>query len=301
MPSGIAIRKCPHLIFAKSRFDIYKEVSAQIRAIFSEFTDLVEPLSLDEAYLDVTENKVNQKSATLLAKEIKQRIKAKTQLNASAGVSFNKFLAKVASDMDKPNGLFVITQKEADDFLNNLPIEKFHGIGKVTAQKMESLGINKGSDLKKWTQENLITRFGKSGLYYYKIVRAIDDREVNPNRARKSLGAERTFSDDINVLQDLQETLKTIVDEVFKRAKRTENFGRTFTLKVKFYDFQQITRSKSFPDAVDTQKELNEIAQSILIDTYPEIDRGVRLLGFSISNLDDNQSGKQLHIPFKEF
>lgn len=301
MPSAIAIRKCPHVIFAKSRFEVYKEVSQQIRAIFSEFTDLIEPLSLDEAYLDVTENKVNQRSATLLAKEIKRRIKSKTHLNASAGISFNKFLAKVASDMDKPDGLFVIRPEDAENFLDLLPIEKFHGIGKVTAKKMKSLGINKGEDLKKWSQENLISRFGKSGLYYYKIVRAIDDRTVNPNRIRKSLGAERTFSEDISSLSELQETLNGIVEEVIKRANRTDSFGRTFTLKVKFFDFQQITRSKSTSNIVKSESELCEIAKTLLHDTYPEISKGVRLLGFSISNLEDKTHlGKQMIIPFKK-
>lgn len=302
MPSSIAIRKCPQLIFAKSRFDVYKEVSQQIRSVFSEYTDLIEPLSLDEAYLDVTENKVGIRSATFLAKEIKRKIKDKTQLTASAGVSFNKFLAKVASDMDKPNGIYVITPDKAESFLENLPIEKFHGIGKVTAQKMKMVGIHLGKDLKKWQQENLIERFGKSGLYYYKIVRAIDNREVNPHKIRKSIGAERTFSDDISTLQELQNSLNLIVEEVCKRAHKSQMFGRTFTLKVKFNDFQQITRSKSVDSPLKEDDALKLIAENLLTDTYSEIDRGVRLLGFSISNLESNTlTGKQLNIPFKDF
>ncbi|MCK5700612.1 MAG: DNA polymerase IV, partial [Cyclobacteriaceae bacterium] len=197
MPASIALRKCPELIFTKPRFDVYKEVSNQIRQIFLEYTDLVEPLSLDEAYLDVTENKKGLGSATIIAREIKSKINSTTHLIASAGVSINKFLAKVASDQDKPDGLYVIKPNQAESFVDGLAIEKFFGIGKVTAKKMHELGINTGADLKQISIEELVRRFGKVGRYYFDIARAIDKRLVNPNRIRKSLGAERTFEDDL--------------------------------------------------------------------------------------------------------
>ena len=198
MPGVRAARLCPPLIFVKPRFDIYKKVSDQIHSIFEEYTDLIEPLSLDEAFLDVTENKKNLNSATLLATEIRNRIFEETQLTASAGVSFNKFLAKIASDINKPNGQKVITPEEAIPFLDLLPVEKFFGVGKVTAKRMHKMGIRTGADLKKISELELAQRFGKAGRYYYKIVRAQDDRKVNPNRVRKSIGAERTFNEDIS-------------------------------------------------------------------------------------------------------
>ena len=230
MPSITAKRQCPDLIFVKHRFDVYREVSQQIRAIFLEYTDLVEPLSLDEAFLDVTEPKKGPLSATLIAQEILYRINQTTQLTASAGISFNKFLAKVASDINKPNGYKVITPDEAIPFLENLKIEKFFGIGKVTAKKMHKMGVHTGADLKKMTEIELVTRFGKAGRHYYKIVRANDERAVNPNRIRKSIGAERTFSEDISDLAEMKERLRHVSTVVFDYMKKSHNFGRTVTI-----------------------------------------------------------------------
>ncbi len=301
MPSAIAARKCPYLIFAKSRFEVYREVSKQIREVFHEYTDLVEPLSLDEAYLDVTENRKGATSATLLAREIKKRILEVTQLTASAGVSFNKFLAKIASDMDKPNGLYVITPEQANPFLEKLPIEKFHGIGKVTAQKMRKFGILKGEDLKRWSREQLVHKFGKVGHYYFHIVRGIDPRPVNPNRIRKSIGAERTFAEDKFELNDMQQALLPIVEEVYQRSIKQKAWGRTFTLKVKFADFTQITRSKSQTIPLHSLEQLQSICFRLLEETFPEMEQGVRLLGFTMANLErpTNAQGTQLLIPFE--
>lgn len=215
MSSVIAKRKCPQLIFVKPRFEVYKEVSNQIREIFNEYTDLIEPLSLDEAYLDVTNNYKNVEIATDIANEIKQKIKERTDLTASAGVSFNKFLAKIASDYNKPNGLYIITPKMAKNFIEQLPIKKFHGIGKVTAERMQMMGIHTGAELKELSLEKLRREFGKSGQYYYNIVRAIDNREVNPSRVRKSSGSETTFNQDLESIEELQLALFPLMEDVW--------------------------------------------------------------------------------------
>jgi len=228
MPSITAKRQCPDLIFVKHRFDVYREVSQQIRAIFHEYTDLVEPLSLDEAYLDVTENKKGIKSGTIVANQIRKRILEETQLTASAGVSFNKFLAKTASDVNKPNGICVITPDDAIEFLEALKIERFYGIGKVTAKKMNAFRIFNGADLKKWSEIDLVKRFGKAGRHYYRIVRADDSRAVNPHRIRKSIGAERTFSNDLQTISEMKERLLAISEIVFGHCKKLDNYGRTF-------------------------------------------------------------------------
>jgi len=297
MPSVTARKRCPHLIFVYPRMERYKEISQKIRAVFFEFTDLVEPLSLDEAYLDVTENKMNNPSATLLAREIKKRIKQETGLAASAGVSYNKFLAKVASDYKKPDGLYVITPDEAGPFIDQLKIEKFFGIGKVTAEKMHSMGIFFGADLKKLSEHRLIQEFGKVGSYYFQIVRGVDLRSVNPYRERKSVSAENTFDHDIMDFDELLNALKPIAREVFERVERTRKYGRTLTLKVKFADFTQITRSK-------TQLEIPfldypsfwQTSQELLMNVFtPEIK--IRLLGLGISNfLTEEQEAVQLEI-----
>ena len=245
MPSVIAFRRCPDIIFVRPRFDVYAQVSRQIRAIFYEYTDLVEPLSLDEAYLDVTSNKKGMPSATLIAREIKKRIKDETGLTASAGISINKFLAKVASDQDKPDGLYLIQPESAQAFVDNLAINKFHGIGKVTAKKMHDLGIERGKDLKKWELSRLVQVFGKAGKNYYNICRGNDQREVEPNRPRKSVGAEDTFETDLTSLEEMKSELERIGEIVFNRVKKAEAFGRTLTLKLKYSDFKQITRSKN--------------------------------------------------------
>lgn len=299
MPSSIALRKCPNLIFVNHRFDIYKEVSHQIREIFLEYTDLVEPLSLDEAYLDVTENKRGLKSATIIAKEIKSRIKDKTNLTASAGVSINKFLAKVASDQDKPDGIFVITPKQAELFVDNLPIEKFFGIGKVTAGKMHELGIKFGRDLKQIPKEELVRRFGKVGRYYFDISRAIDNRRVNPNRIRKSLGAERTFEDDLLIEDSILEQTQRIVRILIARMERSKSKGKTVTLKLKYNDFEVINRSKTFGHFISKPDEIIQISNELILRELPA-KKGIRLIGLTISNLEnvENDSPKQLTLDF---
>ncbi len=298
-PSSIAIRNCPGLIFVKPRFDVYKEVSNQIRQVFHEYTDLVEPLSLDEAYLDVTENKKGLKSATIIAQEIKAKIKLTTQLTASAGVSVNKFLAKVASDQDKPDGLFVITPHQAEAFVDNLPIEKFFGIGKVTAQKMHDLGINFGRELKKISQEELVNRFGKVGRYYFNIARAIDKREVNPNRVRKSLGAERTFENDLNEKEEVLDQTERIANILIDRMDKSKTKGKTVTLKLKFNDFEIINRSKTFGHYIFMPDEIRKISNDLILNELP-VKKGIRLIGVTISNLEDvrDQFPKQLTLDF---
>ena len=245
MPSAIAYRKCPNIIFVKHRFDVYKDVSNQIRKIFLDYTDLVEPLSLDEAYLDVTSNKKCMTSATLIAKEIRQRIKESTQLTASAGISINKFLAKTASDINKPDGITLIKPDEAERFIESLKIEKFHGIGKVTAKKMSRMGIHTGSDLKTKSLPFLQKNFGKAGIYYYNISRGIDDRIVNPNRIRKSLSIENTFDRNLTSLAEVKYELDNLSTSLFIRIEKSKSYGKTLTIKLKFDDFTQITRSKT--------------------------------------------------------
>lgn len=302
MPSVTAKRLCPQLIFVKSRFDVYREVSQQIRNIFHGYTDLIEPLSLDEAYLDVTQNKKQINSGTIIAEEIRKEIFEKTQLTASAGVSFNKFLAKVASDVNKPNGIKVITPDEAEGFINQLPIERFHGIGKVTAKKMHNMGIYKGKDLKQITELELIKRFGKVGRHYYKIVRGDDPREVNPNRVRKSIGAERTYSEDLSDFSIMKEKLTYLSEIVFRYMQKADNYGRTISIKVKAADFTQITRSKSFPTEVKKLEDIISITHELLDNNQKEIEK-VRLLGVYASNLAKEQQmgGIQLELDFESY
>jgi len=299
MASSIAIRKCPDLIFVNHRFDVYKEVSNQIREIFLEYTDLVEPLSLDEAYLDVTENKKKMRSATMIAQAIKAKIKVTTKLTASAGVSINKFLAKVASDQDKPDGLFVITPTQASSFVDSLPIEKFFGIGKVTAKKMHEMGINSGIDLKAISLEELARRFGKMGRYYYDISRAVDERPVNPNRIRKSLGAERTFEDDLNTDELIIEETERIAGILIERMDKSATKGKTVTLKVKYNDFEVINRSKTYEHMITKPTEILQISKELMLKELPAI-KGIRLIGVTLSNLESNkeQVHKQLTIDF---
>ncbi|MCB0635800.1 MAG: DNA polymerase IV [Lewinella sp.] len=301
MPSVTAKRLCPDLIFVKHRFEVYREVSRQIRDIFFEYTDLVEPLSLDEAFLDVTEPKLGPPSATLIAREIRQRILETTGLTASAGVSFNKFLAKVASDVNKPNGMKVITPEEAAAFLEALPIAKFHGIGKVTAAKMERLGVRTGLDLKRLSEIELVQRFGKAGRHYYRIVRAEDERPVNPNRIRKSIGAERTYREDVSAAAEMREKLAYLVDKVFDYMQKADNFGRTVTLKMKTPAFQIHTRSRSFPTEVRRREQLRATVYELLAENIEEVG-SVRLLGVTVSNLEREQeaAGMQLVIDFPE-
>lgn len=285
MPSSIALRKCPHLIFAKPRFEVYREVSNRIHEIFAEYTDIIEPLSIDEAFLDVTYAKKGKPSATLIAKEIKQRIKEEVNLTASAGVSYNKFLAKIASDYNKPDGLYVIPPEKAEAFIENLEIEKFFGVGKVTAAKFHKMGIYFGRDLKKLERSELVREFGKAGSYYYDIARGIDNRPVNPHRERKSIGGERTFPKDLYSYRELTGELELISEIVWKRVTKKEARGKTVTLKVKFADFEQITRSHTFTSYISGSEQIFRKGLEML--PFEEAERrGVRLLGLTLSNLE---------------
>ena len=300
MPSVTAKRLCPDLIFVKSNFEKYREVSDQIRDIFYSYTDLVEPLSLDEAYLDVTEAKRGPASATLIAQAIRREIFEVTKLTASAGVSFNKFLAKVASDINKPDGMKVIMPKEAPAFLAALPVENFHGIGKVTAARMHKMGFRTGADLLRLSEMEMAQRFGKVGRHYYRIVRALDDRPVNPNRNRKSVGAERTYSEDIRTLADMRERIDWLVEKVFEYLKSRDNYGRTVTLKMKSPEFVIHTRSRSFSGEIRRLDDFREIAYQLLAENIDEVPV-VRLLGISVSNLErEGGEGVQLLLPFEE-
>jgi DNA polymerase-4 len=296
MPSITARGKCPELIFVEPRFDVYREVSQQIREIFYEYTPLVEPLSLDEAYLDVTENLKGIRYATQVAREIRARIWEETRLTASAGISFQKFLAKMASDQNKPNGQFVITPEAAPAFLEALPIKKFHGIGPATARKMNELGIVTGLDLKAQSLEFLQERFGKAGTHYYWIVRAVDNRPVQPDRIRKSIGAENTFSVDLAGFEEMKSALRPIIGKVWRHCEQADVRGRTVTLKVKFSDFQQITRSRTLPGYVESQGRLEQAAFDLLRAIFP-LDKSVRLLGVSLSGLNTDQETDSLQLP----
>src|SRR5215207_7286656 len=297
MASVTAKRKCPELIFVKPRFDVYKEVSLQIRGIFAEYTGLVEPLSLDEAYLDVTDNLQGVPYARQIAQEIRARIRVETGLTASAGVSYNKFLAKLASDQRKPDGLFVITPEMGPAFVEALPVGKFHGVGPATAAKMNALGIHTGADLKAQSLAFLQERFGKSGSYYYWIARGIDDRPVRPDRVRKSVGAENTFAQDVWSLAEATAELQPIIDTVWSYCEQTQVRGRTVTLKVKFQDFQQITRSRSFSAPVESRAELEKGTLDLVTPLFPTR-RGMRLLGVSLSGLnnEDHREPAQLSL-----
>ncbi|WP_341481570.1 DNA polymerase IV [Christiangramia lutea] len=291
MSSVIAKRNCPELIFVKPRFERYKEISQQIREIFHEFTDLVEPLSLDEAYLDVTKNKIGLPSATLIAKQIRNRIKEKTGLNASAGISINKFIAKVASDVNKPNGQKTVPPEEVLQFLEDLDIRKFYGVGKVTAEKMYRLGIFNGKDLKEKTEEYLSEHFGKSGSHFYNVVRGIHHSEVKPHRIRKSLGAERTFRENISSEIFMLERLENISEEIERRLNNSKVAGKTITLKIKYSDFTLQTRSKTINYYISDKDLILEIAKELL---YQEkMKDSVRLLGISLSNLNTEKKGSE--------
>tara|TARA_R110002074_G_scaffold401665_3_gene600761 strand:- start:685 stop:1767 length:1083 start_codon:yes stop_codon:yes gene_type:complete len=283
--SGIlAEKKCPHLIFVRPRFERYKEISSKIREIFYDYTDLVEPLSLDEAYLDVTENKKGNPSASLIAQEIRDRIFNELELRASAGISINKFIAKVASDINKPNGQKTINPEEVIPFLETLSVNKFYGVGKVTAAKMHNLGIFTGLDLKNKTEEELTQLFGKSGSFYYNIVRGIHNSKVKPNRIRKSIAAERTFFDNISSEIFMLEKLNKIAEELERRMIKSETKGKTITLKIKYSDFTQQTRSKTIQEFIQKKDEFMPIVKELL---YQEkLKESVRLLGISFSNLD---------------
>jgi DNA polymerase-4 len=297
MPSITAKRQCPDLIFVKPRFDAYKAVSLQIREIFAEHTHLIEPLALDEAYLDVTENRKGIETATEIAMEIRARIRAETGLTASAGVSYNKLLAKLASDHRKPNGLFVITLKMGPAFVEGLPVGKFHGIGPATTAKMNRLGIQTGLDLRAQSMPFLQEHFGKSGAFYYWIARGVDDRRVLADRIRKSIGAENTFSVDLFTFEEAWDALAPIIDKVWRHCESSGTRGRTVTLKIKYADFQQITRSHSVQSMIDGCMALEEICLVLLKAQYP-MTKGIRLLGVTISALSsaDMVAAEQLPL-----
>ncbi len=286
MTSKKALQLCPYAIFVRPRFAAYKEVSQKLREIFSRYTDLIEPLSLDEAYLDVTIDKLNIGSAITIAQEIKKAIKDELNLTASAGVSINKFTAKIASDMNKPDGLTFIGPSRLAAFMEKLPVEKFFGVGKVTAEKMKRQGLHTGADLKQLTEQRLVQLFGKTGKFFYKIVRGIDNREVQANQEIKSISAEDTFMEDLDRGEELDDWLVQINKSAFKRQQYYQIYGRTITLKVKFHDFKIITRSQSFATPILELEEILSITKALLekidFDT-----KKIRLLGVSFSNFGE--------------
>ena len=302
MPGRMALEKCPHLIVVKPRFQRYKEISQQIRAVFYEYTDLVEPLSLDEAYLDVTENKKGIESANEIARDIRRQIFEQTGLTASAGISVNKFLAKVASDYNKPNGQKTIHPTQILDFMEDLPIEKFYGIGKVTANRMHEMHIFKGSDLKNKTLDELIRLFGKSGNYYYNVVRGIHESEVRPHRIQKSVGVEETFWDNLLDEDSVFAQLKIISHELETRLSKKEIRGKSLTLKIKYKDFTVYTRSKTQEFYYRSSQDFYATACNLW--NLRPYDKPIRLLGLSLSNLntqEKKQVSVQLKIPFEDY
>ena len=292
MASKRAQQLCPEVLFVRPRFDVYKDVSQKIRSIFSRYTDLIEPLSLDEAFLDVTEDKLGIGSAIEIAKQIKQAIKDELYLTASAGVSINKFVAKIASDMNKPDGLTFIGPSGIEDFMEKLPVDKFFGVGRVTAAKMNGMGLHTGADLKKLSEAEMTQRFGKVGRFYYNIVRGIDNRSVQPHRETKSLGAEDTFQEDLTDVDSMFAELAKIAETVEERLRRHGLKGRTITLKIKYNDFRIINRSHSFTEPVDDYETIVTTVQQLLLGTDPEEHR-IRLLGISLSNFGESRPGRK--------
>ena len=295
MPSATAKRRCPELIFVRSRFDVYRAVSQQIRAIFLDYTDLVEPLSLDEAYLDVTEDRHGLGSARAIAEDIRRRILEECQLTASAGVSYCKFIAKLASDHRKPDGLCVITPEKGPEFVASLAVARFHGVGPVTAKKMERLGILTGADLREWSMPALQAQFGSSAQWYWHIARGIDEREVKPDRPYKSVSAERTFDEDLRDPDRLADELTRIAGYAWDRVKRADVCGRTVTLKVKFGDFTLITRSKSFAGPVPDLETFTATGTSLLALLHP-LSKGIRLLGLGLHNLSESPLAEPVQL-----
>lgn len=298
MPSSIAARKCPDLIFVKHRFDAYRRVSEQIRSIFFKYTDLVEPLSLDEAFLDVTDNKQGEESAIKIARAIKTQILADTQLTASAGVSINKFLAKVASDIHKPEGLTVILPQDVSEFLADLPLKKFFGVGKKTAERLHRLGIHKGADLLPYSKIELAQRFGKFGLYLHDIVRGVDNRAVQPHRIRKSISNERTYVPPLLGSAVVLETLDNQIEQLHRSCIRRGIKGRTINIKVRYADFTTLTRSHTA--ALSTNRVEDIVVASRDLLTELDIDRPIRLLGVGLSNLDQKSRWVQMEFDFQE-
>ncbi|MEX2525417.1 MAG: DNA polymerase IV [Gammaproteobacteria bacterium] len=285
MPSARAARLCPRAVFLKPRFEVYRSESQRIRAIFFEFTERVEPLSLDEAYLDVTGSPLFDGSAARLAAEIKRRIRNETGLTASAGVSYNKFLAKIASDMDKPDGLYVITPEQGPAFIESLPVRKFHGIGQATEARMKALGIHTGADLKRRSREGLVREFGKAGYHYYSIARGVDERPVNISRTRKSVGSETTLQEDLDDIPSMLEVLGRQAGKVAGLLEKHRLAARTLTVKVKYDNFQQVTRSHSRAEAYRRLEQMLPVLPELLARTEAG-NKKVRLLGVTASNLE---------------
>jgi DNA polymerase IV len=295
MASVTARRKCPDLVFVPPRFDVYKAISQQIHAIFARYTPLIQPLSLDEAYLDVTENLRGIPTASATAKDIRRRILADTGLTASAGISYNKFLAKLASDHRKPNGQYVITPEMGPPFVEELPIGKFHGIGPVTAEKMQALGIYTGGHLRDKSIAFLQQHFGKAGAWYFAIARGEDDRPVTPDRARKSSGSETTFAENLTSPSDIEAGVTAMADDVWAWCEKHQMFGQTVTVKIKYADFRIVTRSRTLQAPVDTREKLHEVGVSLVQSVYP-VSTGIRLLGVSLSKFGRASSLKQLEL-----
>ncbi|WP_300666552.1 DNA polymerase IV [Fluviicola sp.] len=294
MPSATAARLCPDLIFVRPRFDRYQEISLQIRAIFYEYTDLVEPLSLDEAFLDVTSNKKGIRSATLLAQEIRKRIKEEVGLTASAGISINKFTAKIASDVNKPNGQLTVPPNELEEFLEKLPIDRFFGIGKVTATKMKELGVRNGKDLKQKSLVFLVQHFGKSGQQYYNIVRGIQNSGVKPNRERKSLAVEHTYGSDLHSKRAVLEKLERIAEELETRLEKRQLGGKTLTLKIKFSDFTQMTRSHTREQEMRTAADILPVVEGLVAEN--DWEKPIRLLGLSLSKFASEEPKEEMQL-----
>ncbi|MGN0020097.1 MAG: DNA polymerase IV [Sphingobacterium hotanense] len=300
MSSRMALQLCPDLLFTRPRFDVYKEVSNHIRSIFHRYTDLIEPLSLDEAYLDVTEDKLNIGSAIEIARQIKQAIHEELQLTASAGVSVNKFVAKIASDFQKPDGLTFIGPSKVTKFLEALPIHKFFGVGKVTAKKMNQMGVHTGADLKRFSEIEIQQHFGKSGKFFYQMVRGLDERPVRPNRISKSVGSEDTFESDLTDPELMKVEIARLAERVFARLERGEKFGKTVTLKIKYADFSQITRSKTGLVYLSKLDEIQEYAYELL-DKVDMQDKRVRLLGVTVSNFQGDHPDTPEYVQLSLF
>jgi DNA polymerase-4 len=297
MPLRIAARKCPGLIFVKSRFDVYKADSAIIMDIFRDYTDLVEPVSIDEAFLDVTTNKLGMPSATVIAQDIKKRIVEATGLTASSGISVNKFLAKIASDQRKPNGLFVIKPDEVFDFIGNLPLTDFYGVGPRTSKKMHDFQLFTGGDLRDADLAMLVRNFGKAGIFFHQIANGIDDRPVIPHRVRKSVGIENTFHQDISTTDEMVTQLIILQDGLWQRLKKHGVFGKTITLKVKYEDFEQITRSQTFPVPLSDFRHVRNAVRDLLNFANPS--KPVRLLGISVSNFEEKETSGPVQLTLK--
>jgi DNA polymerase IV len=299
MPSTIAARKCAELMFVPPRFDVYREVSKQVQTIFKDYTPLVEPLSLDEAYLDVTDNLKRIPTAWETAKEIRARIYEETRLTASAGISCNKFLAKLASDYRKPNGQFAIMPDQAEAFVATLPVAKFHGVGPKTTVKMRALGIETGADLRRQTLDFLQRNFGKAGGWYYEIARGQDDRPVQADRERKSSGSETTFSEDLIDPVQIEAGVIAMADDVWAWCEKANAPGRTVTVKIKWANFQISSRSRSVETAIETKDKLYEVALDLIRTVFPP-QKGIRLVGVTLSNFQSPNAGGDVELPFRE-